>query len=165
MNATMNLERAKRAAEALRTKLAGISEEDWALTVESETDFPEAVDRVLYEMNEAELMKTGIEVMAAQLEERRTRYDGRIKRLKEALCLAMQVGDVQKLERPSATLSLKRVPAGLVITDEKAIPLDYFVRQDPRLDRKALLAALKDKTEIPGATLDNGHVTIALRRA
>lgn len=165
MNATMDLERAKRAAEALRTKLAGMSEEDWALTVESETDFPEAVDKVLSEILETEALVLGLGTIQTSLESRHARYQERIKRLKEALCLAMQVGDVQKLERPSATLSLKRVPAGLVITDEKAIPLDYFVRQDPRLDRKALLAALKDKAEIPGVTLDNGHVTIALRRA
>lgn len=165
MNATMDLERAKRAAEALRTKLAGMSEEDWALTVESETDLIEAVDKVLAEIDSAETLLAGMDKMEFALGERKVRYRHRVTRLKEALCLAMQVGDVQKLERPSATLSLKRVPAGLVITDEKAIPLDYFVRQDPRLDRKALLAALKDKTEIPGVTLDNGHVTIALRRA
>lgn len=165
MSAAIDLEREKRAAEALRTRLAGMSDEDWSLTIESETNFVEAVDRVLAEMNEAEAMKTGIEALAAQLEERRTRYDGRVKRLKEALSLAMQAGDVPKLERPLATLSLKRLPVNLVITDEAKIPMDYFVRQDPRLDRKALLAALKDKQEIPGVTLDNGGTTLQMRRA
>lgn len=165
MSAVLDLEREKRAAEALRSKLAGITDEDWTLTVESETNFVEAVDKALKEIDDAQALVLGIEAMGAQLEERRTRYDGRIKKLKEAICLAMQVGEVQKLERPSATLSLKRVPPGLVITDEKQIPMDYFVRQDPRLDRKAVMAALKDKQDVPGCTLDNGSITIAFRRA
>ena len=165
MSATMDLERAKRAAESLRSRVAGMSEEDWTLTIESETGLVEAVDRVLAEIDDAEVMLEGILVIASKLSARADRYHDRVQRLKEALCLAMQAGDLQKIERPSATLSLKRVPPGLVITDEAKIPMDYFVRQDPRLDRKALLAALKDKQEIPGVTLGNGEISIQLRRA
>ena len=71
------------------------------------------------------------------------------------------------LRLPSATISVTRRPPGLVIADEADIPAQFWVQPDPpapKLDKKALLAALNDNQVIPGAGLDNGSVSLTVRR-
>jgi len=48
------------------------------------------------------------------------------------------------------------------VVDEGEIPEEFFVEQAPKLDRKSLLASLKDGP-IDGATLSNGALTLQIR--
>jgi hypothetical protein len=76
----------------------------------------------------------------------------------------MSTAGVKKLERPAATLSLRSVPPKAIITSEVELPSRFFVDQAPKLDKKAVLDALKAGEKVAGAELSNGGETIALRR-
>ena len=64
---------------------------------------------------------------------------------------------------PTSPLSLRPTPAAVVVTDEGAIPEEFWVAQAPKLDRQGLSAALKRGQAVPGAVLGTGSMTIAVR--
>ena len=103
----------------------------------------------------------------------------------------MAVAEQQKLRRPTATLTLRKLPIDVVVTSEADIPSEFFVPQPPpppKLNKAALKEALQaremkasfasslDDVEekaralaaippIPGATLNNGGFSLQIRRA
>jgi hypothetical protein len=50
-----------------------------------------------------------------------------------------------------------------IILNEADIPSKFWKAQDPKLDRKAVLDALKAKEAVAGAELSNGGETIQIR--
>lgn len=155
--------------EAAKVLLANIrdvigdDDEMIATAVEGETSLVEtisaAVDRI------AEL-NSHCEALAARikdLSERQGRFEDQASRIKAAIHVAMGHGELRKLELPQATLSLRQVPPIAEITDESVIPAKFWKVQDPKLDKAALLCALKSKEAVPGATLSNGSETISIR--
>lgn len=48
------------------------------------------------------------------------------------------------IKLPEATISIKKNPDKLEVTDESAVPTDFFVTPPPKLDRTALKEALKN---------------------
>lgn len=81
-------------------------------------------------------------------------------RLKEYLKEGMERCDIQKIESPYFTISLRQSPASVVIDDEDQIPDDYF--EYKRSPKKILIKeALSEGYEIPGCHLETGnHVRI-----
>jgi len=75
----------------------------------------------------------------------------------------MERADIKKINEPDFTASLRQVAPGLVVLDERAIPEPFWKPQPPKLDRSALIAALKSGEMVPGASLGNGGITIAVR--
>lgn len=128
--------------------------------VEGETSIREAIGQGLKRILEIELLEPGIEAAVANLKARAARLDAQKKNLRTALCVAMELAELPKLETPVGTISLKPVPAKLDVVDESAVPARFFKPQEPRLDRVALTAALKAKEIVPGAQLDNGSLTV-----
>lgn len=162
------LQQEANAARALKDALAlipNMDDETVRDTIEGETSLHEAIAAVLADIDEDEMLVTGIATMVGRLCERRSRLDGRIDARKAAIQKAMEIGEIKTLQTPSGTLSLRSVPRGLDITDEKLIPWEYFVPAEPRLDRKKLKDALKAGKEVAGAVLDNGGQTLSIRRA
>ena len=68
----------------------------------------------------------------------------------------MGQAEMRKMELPQATISLRAVPPKAEITDEALVPSKFWKAQDPKLDKKAVLDALKGKEDVPGASLSNG---------
>ncbi len=155
------------AANALREALLTITDDEDAVrdTIEGETNLREAIAIVLADIGEDEILVEGIGAMMKKLAERKGRIEYRIDRRRAAIERAMVVGEIQKLELPLATLSLRKVAPGLEITDEKMIPECYFVAQPPKLDKVALKDDLKAGKQLPGAILGNGSINLTIRRA
>ena len=161
----------QRQAVAAKSILAELAEsidgdEDAAHdVVEGETDFFEACQRVLDEMVACEVIVAGCKDTIGTLTKRKSRAEVRFGRLKGMLDQAFQMAEVPKHQFPTATVSTKKVPPKLIVSEESEIPARFFVTPAPVLDKKALLDALKAKEVIPGASLSNGGVTIQIRRA
>ena len=100
---------------------------------------------------------------AAEISERAQRLADRAANKKAAVLAAMEAAGRQKIEAPEVTLSIAKKPQGVVITDETIIPLDYWKRRDPVLDKMALKDALKNGQAVPGASLDNGGTRLNVR--
>jgi hypothetical protein len=132
--------------------------------IEGETDFFEAVERVLSEIDECEIMQAGIKDMQKRLSDRLARVSGRADRLRGLIDQAFQMAEIKSHKFASATISTKTVPRKLIVTDESQIPARFYEPQPPKLDRKALLDAMKAGEGVPGADMSNGGTTIQIRR-
>ncbi len=75
----------------------------------------------------------------------------------------MERAEIPRLREADFTLSLRATPASLLVDDEAQIPDHYFVPQPPKLDRRALLDALKSGTSIPGASLSEPGRSLTVR--
>jgi len=187
-----------REIQAARAIVAGIRnmipEEDLSLlldTLEGETNLLEAIDLALAEIDETEALISGLKEKESQFTARRRAMEERVRRFRGLIEQAMAVAEQERLRRPTATLTLRKLPIDVVVLSEADIPADFFVPQPPpppKLDKKALkqaleareaklsfAASLDDPEErvkalaaippIPGATLDNGGVSLQVRRA
>lgn len=161
----------KRETEAAKLLLAslrdiGHGDDDELIVdaIEGETNLLEVIDNALLQIASDE---AGIEALAEvekKIAARKERFKRRVDLSKAALLVALQVIEKRKIERPLATISVRAVAPNAIITDETLIPREFWKIPDPKIDKKALLAAMKDDS-IPGAELSNGGETIAVRFA
>ena len=155
--------------EAAKTLLANIrdvigDDDEMALTaVEGETGLIEAITQAVHRLHELDAHAEAIGIQMKSLGERKSRFEAQHDRIKAAVAVAMGQAELRKLELPSATLSIRAVAAKAEITDEALIPSKFWKPQDPKLDKKAVLDALKAKEDVPGATLSNGGETLAIK--
>jgi len=165
LTAAETLRRETEAARSLLAQFADILGDDAeakADAVEGETSLLEAINKALARVIEVEAMMGAIGTTVENLNSRARRLKEQRDNLRAGLIVAMELATKRKLETPLATLSLKAVAAKVAVTDETLIPSKFWKPQDPELDRKALLAALKAKEHVPGATLDNGSVSLQI---
>lgn len=155
-------EAARALVEQMRD-LVGDDEEMVATAVEGETDIHEAIGAAFARLAELKALKHAISDMMTSLEARGSRFDKQGKMIREAIRIAMETADIRRKEYPLGTISLRAVAPEAEITDESAIPSRFWKAQEPKLDRKAVLDALKAKVEVPGAMLSNGSQTIAVK--
>lgn len=159
-----------REAEAARTLILNLKDviaddEGMAIDmIEAETGLLEAIDGALSRMGELESLCEAVELRVSKLSSRKARFEAQQERIKTSIALAMEMVGLQKMERPEATLSIRAVPASVVIVNESDIPSQFWKPQAPKLDRKLVLSALKDGTAVEGAKLSNGGQTISIRK-
>lgn len=162
------LRRQTEAAKTLIASLAGHDDEELvADAIEGETDLIEAIESALSEMDECDVMSAGLKIKIDQFTERKRSVDERKKRVQALIEQAMLTTEQTSLRLPTATLTIRKNAPGVVVADESAIPSRFFVEQErpaPKLDKRALLEALKAQEAIPGANLDNGSVSLSVRR-
>lgn len=153
-------------------------------TIEGETSLFEVVDLILDRIREDDIAIQGIEAVNGALSERKRRHEEARKRNRAILEQAMVIAGVDKIARPTATLSLSYRAPALVVTEEADIPSKWWKSGAPTLDRQGLTDALKqrakvledqnlspeakaaalaDLPQIPGAELSNGAPSITIR--
>ena len=165
MSTIERLRQQTEAARALLTAYADILGDDAQAkhdAVEGETGLHEAIKAGIGRIVEVQGLVAGIDLALGTLKERKARLEAQEERIRSAMLTAMEVGGLQRLETPLGTVSRRAVPPSVVITEETQIPETFWQPQPPRLDKRALLAFLKEGP-VPGAELSNGGSTIALK--
>lgn len=160
-------EAAKRLLQNLSEQGSDDDAELVADMIEGETNLVEAIDRAIAEIDECEIMIVGLKAKEAIFEARRKSVENRAERIRALIEQALVATDQQSMKLPSATLSLTKRAANVVLLNEADIPSRFWIEQDrpaPKLDKKALAEALRAKEIIPGAALDNGTVSLSVRR-
>ena len=152
----------------VRSEGAGGDEELMADAIEGETDLLEAIAAALAEIDESDVLILGGKEKIRQLEARVASEERRVERMRAAVERAIVMSEIPTPIRfPTATIGITRRAPQAVIDDEAAIPARFFIEQPrpaPKLDKKALAAAMKDGP-IPGAHLDNGTISLSVRRS
>lgn len=145
---------------------------------DSETDIPEEVIRDTLEALGGELqlkatnvarfianqdaMATAIENAAGAMAVRAKRLRSRTDYLRGYLLQNMQAAEMTKIESPELVVSIKKNPARVVVTDEKAIPAEFMVTPppppppEPKPDKRAIADAIKAGREVPGCHTEQG---------
>lgn len=155
------------AVAALKESLrqVGADDDDALLldSIEGETSLFEALDKLLLKITEDVAMAKGALDAAAALDARAERFGKRAEAHRALIEQALFIAELPKLERPTATLSLVNRPPKVEIAEEADIPAEFWKVGDPKLDKKSLLAALKEGRAVPGACLSNAAPSLTIR--
>jgi hypothetical protein len=143
--------------------LLGDDAELIANTIEGETNVHAAIESGLRRLLELDALMYGIDGLIANLKDRGERFEAQRDSIRTAISVAMDASGMKRFESALGTISVKAVPPKVMIVDEAAIPSRFWKPSDPKLDKKAILAAIKDKEDVPGAMLSNGSSTIQLK--
>lgn len=157
------------AAAALIASLRQMGEgEDEALlidSIEGQTSLLEILDELLTQIAADQGLAEGARKSAADVAARAERFEKRAESARALVEQALMIAEIDKLERPAATLSLVRRGPKVEITEEAEIPAQFWKAGDPKLDRKGLLDALKNGDAVPGACLSNSTPSLTIRKA
>ena len=129
-------------------------------TIEGETGLFEAVDHALERAAQALAFAAALRLRKEEITKRIDRLEHSVEMTKAAIASAMGMAELRSLPRPLTTLSIRPTPPQVVINSEADIPSQFWKPQPPKLDKKAISAALKGKVDVPGAQLSNGGETL-----
>ncbi|MFZ7905779.1 siphovirus Gp157 family protein [Staphylococcus hominis] len=128
--------------QILKDTLASIND-----AIEDKADGYVAVIKTLEGDNKA------IDEEIKRLRQRKTSNQNGVKRLKESLQEVMEQTGKEKFKTALNSYSISNNPPSLDITDESLIPKQFYIEQQPKLDKKELLKVVKDGLEIKGVEL------------
>jgi hypothetical protein len=149
--------------ERLSAEFPAIDDETLRDTVEGLTQLPDILGSIIRShLDDLSLMEA-LRTRILDMQERFARFEHRSDKKRGLAATVMERAGIKKLTEPDFTASLREVPPGLVVTEEGKIPEGFWKPQPPKLDRKALLAALKAGQVLPGVVLGNGSTTIVVR--
>jgi hypothetical protein len=130
------------ADEGLHEDLAAISD-----AIETKAEYLARVVKTLEA--EADALKNA----ADELTKKRQARENRAASIKRFLEETMRSLGVEKLKGELFTVALQMNNPSVNVTDEKSIPSDYWIQQEPKLDKKQVLEELKAGRAIPGAEI------------
>ena len=191
---TRDLERetqSRRAGPRAGSRLGG---EDLALIrdlVEGQTSLFEIMSAMAEADGEEAALVEGLAAYIKKLQDRKMRIEERREIRRALMANALDIAELPNLVTAAGTITRKALPPKVIVVEEADIPVRFYVPQEPKLDRAALLKALKERAAaiaeitaepgslddkgalamidrdyppIPGATLSNGGTTIQIRR-
>ena len=92
-----------------------------------------------------------------RLARRKKAIETNARRVKDTLQNAMVVTGKTKFKTPLFSFGIQKNPASLEIAEGTTIPERYLIPQEPKVDKAAIKAALKDGEVIDGCTLVQGE--------
>jgi len=149
--------------ERLKQDFPDTEEECLLDTLEGMTDLHEMLSELLRSRLDDLAFATALRSRISDMQERLSRFDTRADKKKQLAISVMERARINKLEEVDFTASLRASAPSLLVTAEDQIPDVYWNPQPAKLDRQALLRDLKSSTKVPGASLDNGGLTLAVR--
>lgn len=132
-------------------------------TLEGATDLNEAIGEVIRAALEEETLADCLRGRMGAMRERLERIEASCARKREVAQAVMEDAGIEKILEPDFTVSLRVSPPGVAVLNEAEIPEPYWIPQAPKLDRKGILDTMKRGVSVPGATLTNAKVTLAIR--
>ncbi len=96
------------------------------------------------------------------LEDARNAADALAKQAREALTEALEA-TTGRVKAGIHTASTSNGRQSVAITDDAAIPAEFMRQPEPQPDKAAILAAMKEGRNVPGAVLRNGAPTLTIR--
>ncbi len=159
------LDREIDAAKLLRASLADILEGDEQLsadTVEGQTNINEAIQAAAVLYCQDKVAVEAIKAHVAIMQARSARLKRRMEMTRTLVATALEVAGRKSVETALGNATLRHVAPGVIIDKEREddIPLEYWGRGDPVLDKKKLKDDLESGKQIKGARLDNGGMTV-----
>lgn len=88
-----------------------------------------------------------------KMTEKATARTNKAKRMKIYLQESLELAGLDKVKGDLFTVSIQNNPQSVEVLNENVIPKNYFVEQNPQLDKKALLADLKGGVQVEGVEI------------
>lgn len=160
-------DRLRREAEAAKALIASLGDDDADLVhdmAEGSTNIMEAIDMAIAEMDECDAITEGCKAQVAVYDARASKFAARKQRIRALIEQAMLISELPTAKRPTATITVKRTPPKPVISDESLIPSRFYKTPAPVVDKTAINKAVADGEAVPGVTMDNGGISLQVRR-
>ena len=120
---------------------------------EVEEQLEEKVENIAKLIKTLEVEVNGYKTEEKRLADRRKSLENRIIGLKSYIDATMKATGKKKFKGQLYSFNIQKNPPSVNITDSTLIPKEYFVEQEPVLDKKTVLAELKNGVIVPGAEL------------
>jgi Siphovirus Gp157 len=140
-----------------------VDQETLSDTLAGMTDLPEMIAAVLRSALQDLALAKGLRGRLVEMQERVARLEDGAQRKRHLVTSVMERAEMPKLVEPDFTVTLRRTPPALRVVQEDDVPAEFWRPQPPKLDRQAVTMALRGGRLVPGAMLDNGGTTIAVR--
>ena len=88
-----------------------------------------------------------------RLADRRRALEEKADRAKDYLKDQLMKAGIERVKRPTITVSIQNNPPSLDVIDETLIPDDFLIPQPAKIDKKTILERLKNGEEVPGVTM------------
>lgn len=150
--------------QSLITKYPELAEDETLRLdmVEAETEAKPLLEMLVRKMAESDSYDTAIGLYIKELGIRRARMNRRSEAARELMFKVMEAADIQKMELPEATLSIRAGTTKVIITDETLLPEEYVkVERTPK--KSEIAKAIKDGSEVAGASLSNAEPVLSIR--
>ena len=92
-----------------------------------------------------------------RLTDRKNTIQNNIAYMKQSLTSAMTVTGNTKFRTDLFSFNIQKNPAALVVGDEKAMPQEYLIPQEPKVDKKAIIDFLKNGNKVPYAHIEQSE--------
>lgn len=152
---------------AIRDRLRAVDpqldDETLADTVEGLTDLHEILAAVVRAALTDEALAAGLRQRIAVMQGRLDGFLYRAASRREITRHVMIQSEIKKVGAPDLTILMRPGTPSVVITDEAAIPPEFWKPSAPRLDRQSLLSELKSGTKVHGAELSNPEPVMSVR--
>ena len=126
---------------------------DESMIDQLEGEFYDKIDNICAYIKNQEALKAGISEEVKVLNDRKKSTDKKIDYLKKLITDSMERREVKKIETPRNRISFRK-SVSVNVLDENQIDGSYFVEKvERKLDKKTLLADLKNGVEVDGAEL------------
>ena len=149
--------------EYVRREFPEADEQTLCDTVEGLTELPSILATLVRSYLDDLAFLAALRTRILDMQERFARIEHRADKKRAVVASVMERAGIKKLTEPDFTATLRDVPPGLIVIEEGKIAEAFWKLQPPKLDRKALLAALKAGELEVGAALSNGSTTLAVR--
>lgn len=135
-----------------------LDEETFRNTLESIQDsIEDKVENTAKVIKSIEADVQAIKEEEKRLKERRQALEKKIDNIKDYLKEQLEKAGIDKVKRPTITVSIQKNPPSVKVIDEKLIPSSFMIAKAPELDKKAVLEKLKGGEEVPGVELFQGR--------
>ena len=88
-----------------------------------------------------------------RLSSKRKTLENQISYLKKYLQQQLEAVELEKVKTPLFTVSIQANPPGVHVSDENAIPGQFWIRSEPKLDKKGILESLKAGEHVAGCEM------------
>ncbi len=149
--------------ERLGADFPDVDEDTLHDTLEGMTNLTEMLAEVLRSHLDDQALVGALKARIGHMRDRLSRLEERARKKRELVTSVMERAGYRKLTEPDFTVSLRPSRAPLVVTDEAAVPAEFWKPQPAKLDRQGLIATLSSGREVPGALLGNPPMTISVR--
>lgn len=119
--------------------------------------FEEKVVHISSMIQNMKYMLIAIEEAKKDIEKKKERVEKSIESLKRYVINGMSLAKIHEISCPTYTVSLKKNPPKLNITDDKLVPDTYYRTETKRfIDNAQVRSDLKNNVDVPGAELTQG---------
>ncbi|MBO6538862.1 MAG: siphovirus Gp157 family protein [Rhizobiaceae bacterium] len=132
-------------------------------TLEGASDLSEVITAAVRSALDDRSMIEALKLRIKDLKARLARFERAEEHKRDAARWAMEESGLDKIVASDLTISLKKSPPGVTVIDEKEIPEWFWVPQPAKLDKRAVLNALRGGTAVSGAEIANTSLCLSVR--